>query len=717
MRLDAAGCIAEAGRDLAALVGTSQEALLGGRLEDHFFLDPLHRDELQLKAAGGVRTFARRPAAVLDDGGVEEVWVDISLQRAREEALDAFKVGMEHAPDGVFWLDRKGRFTYVNEQACTSLGYAREELEGLTLADIDPEYARNSLDQDWEEYDRLPVGSMKTLRVETTHQRKDGSIFPVEVMVRHRRGEAGHFHAAFVRDASAWRQAERRMHLLDAAIEKGHHATYWAYPDGRLFHVNEAACRMLGYTRAEYSEMYIYDVDPEYPEGRWGDYWEVLREAKTLTFETTHRRKDGTEFPVEVMAHYISFEGEEVCFGIVRDLSDERRGKEALAQLEARLQQAQKMEAIGRLAGGVAHDFNNMLGVIIGYCEMLKEDLQDRDDVIDSLQEIERAAQRSRDTTRQLLAFSRRQAIEPRVLDPNRQIREAEKAIRPLIREDIRFTLGLEPEVWRIRMDPTQLDQILVNLAVNARDAMPDGGALWIETRNHVLQDDEGTSSRDLMAGDYVCISVRDEGVGMDEEVLANAFEPFFTTKGSGRGTGLGLATVYGVVRQNGGRVGLSSRVGGGTRVDLFLPRVLAAEEAPASAGPAVQALPGKVVLVVEDEPSLRRMTAQMLRELGYVVRSPESAGEALLLCQRPGEKVDLVVSDVIMPDLHGPNLERAIHALRPELPFLFMSGYPAEDPHATILPAGAQLLQKPFSKRELAKEVAQALAGRQGAT
>ena len=698
--------------ELEAALQRPASELLGTPLDAHLCPRREHLDEVQLQGPGGPGPWYLRRRLPKPEGGSLEVLVDITARRTRERALEAFEECLEYSPDAVFWLDRDGRFSYVNQQACESLGYHHDELIGLGLADIDPDYASRAFRRDWALYDSMPEGGMRTLRIDTFHRRKDGTSFPVEVIVRHRREEEGHLHAAFVRDASAWRQAERRLYFMDAALERASTATFWAGPDARLFHVNEAACQMLGYSREELLGMCIYDVDPEYPPGAWSAFWSRLREHRSIALETTHRRKDGVCFPVEVISNYVTYEGEEFCFGFVRSIADEKAMLAERAHLEAQLHQAHKMEAIGRLAGGVAHDFNNMLGVILGYSEMLREDLQDRPVAVEGLLEIERAAQRSRDTTRQLLAFSRRQAIEPRVLDLNRQVREAERSIMRLIREDIRFGFDLEPKLWRVSLDPSQLDQILVNLVVNARDAMPQGGLLWVETGNvestSALAD--GGRGPELPPGEYVRLTVRDDGAGMAEDVVANAFEPFFTTKGRGRGTGLGLATVYGIVEQNGGHIKLESQLGVGTRVDIFLPRTEAPMAALEPFEPTADVVPDKTVLVVEDEPALLRITAEMLRDLGYRVVVTSSAFEALKMCGPEGVAVDLVVSDVVMPEMHGPALEEALAAVVPGLQFLFISGYAADVTARSLLRPGARLLQKPFSKRELAREVRRAL-------
>lgn len=706
--VDAEGRLTSSSPNLEALLGRPGAEILGTSLQSYLQPGSGPADEVRTVAGPhAARTYLQKRAPRAE-GGWTVALADITDRVVRRAKLAAFEQCLEYAPDAVFWLGPDGRFTYVNQQARESLGYEREELMSLTLADIDPDYARRAFSLDWKVYDTLTPGEMKTTRIETFHKRRDGTIFPAEVVVRHRRTEDGHLHAAFVRDASTRREAERHRYLMDAAIERASTASFWARPDARLFHVNDAACELLGYSREELLQMHIFDVDPEYPPGAWRDFWPRLRAAKSMAFETTHQSKEGLRFPVEILANYIVYEGEEFCFSFARDLREERALAARQQRLEEQLHQAQKMDAIGRLAGGVAHDFNNMLGVILGYAEMLKEDLQEQPEAVVALAEIERAAQRSRDMTRQLLTFSRRQAIQLEVLDLNRHLREAERTIKRLIREDIQIDFRLAEGLWPVLLDASQLDQIIVNLVVNARDAMPRGGRLLVETANVRASQAQAIGWAD--EEDLVHLAVRDDGVGMEQEVVANAFEPFFTTKRPGRGTGLGLATVYAIADQHGGVTRIESEVGKGTCVNVYLPRTRhGRREGQATPAP-MQVIEDKTILVVEDEPTLLRMTAQMLIDLGYHVHTCGSAREALALCGQLDTRLDLVVSDVVMPDMHGPELRAAVALSRPWLPFLFISGYAADSQTENLLPTGAHLLPKPFSKRELAQEVNRAL-------
>jgi nitrogen-specific signal transduction histidine kinase/CheY-like chemotaxis protein len=392
-------------------------------------------------------------------------------------------------------------------------------------------------------------------------------------------------------------------------------------------------------------------------------------------------------------------------------VTDRRRAEEERRGLESQLRQAQKLEAIGRLAGGVAHDFNNMLNVILGHANLGLRRTDRPDRLAASLREILAAAQRSRDLTRQLLAFSRRQTIAPRVLDLNVALRDIESLLQRLIGEDVQMTFNAGRGLWRVSMDPSQLDQTLTNLVVNARDAMAFGGRLTIETRNVVLDEAYCASHPDARTGEFVTIAVSDTGRGMDRATLDRAFEPFFTTKPEGEGTGLGLSTVYGVARQNGGSVNLYSEPGRGTTVRVYLPRHegdAARVEPVSSLAPRCGA---ETILLVEDEGALLALAEELLTELGYTVLAAEGPLEALALAARPDPRIDLLLTDVIMPSMNGKELSERLQVLRPGVRVLFTSGYTADAiAHRGMLDPGIDFLEKPYTLDALATKIRDAL-------
>jgi nitrogen-specific signal transduction histidine kinase len=397
------------------------------------------------------------------------------------------------------------------------------------------------------------------------------------------------------------------------------------------------------------------------------------------------------------------------------DASGRQAADRERERLHERLSQAERMESIGRLAGGVAHDFNNMLGAILGHTELALGNLSPADPLHADLVEIRAAADRSADLTRQLLAFARRQTAAPRVLDLNATVASLLNMLRRLIGEGIDLVWVPGEAAGAVRIDPSQVDQILVNLCVNARDAIRDTGRITIATGTLTADGPFCAAHPGAAPGAYVTLAVGDTGGGMDDATRAHLFEPFFTTKTAGLGTGLGLATVYGIVQQNLGFITVDSEVGRGSVFTIHLPRQAATDAAAAVAAPAVQAEPGhETILLVEDEPAILRMTETMLTRQGYRVLPAGTPGEAMRIAREHGGHIHLVVTDVIMPEMNGRDLATALLALYPDLKRLFMSGYTADViAHHGVLEPGIHFIQKPFSMRQLGEEVRAALDGR----
>ena len=388
--------------------------------------------------------------------------------------------------------------------------------------------------------------------------------------------------------------------------------------------------------------------------------------------------------------------------GAIIDITDRKVADEERSLLQRRLYQAQKLESIGRLAGGVAHDFNNVLAVITAYSQILAARVEPGTQVAHFVEEIANASFRARDLTRQLLALSRNQIISPRPLCLNELIGAMQNPLARLIGEHIELAFAPGDELWPVKLDPSQVDQIVMNLAVNARDAMPSGGTLTLTTSNARLEK-ERAHQNTLQPGDYVLLSVRDDGVGMDTETLAQIFEPFFSTKGGG-GTGLGLATVYGIVAQNGGAIRAESEPGHGTRFELFFPRCVEWVERADAKEQTVPRVMG-TVLVVEDDPLVRNATSAMLDALGCTVIAADRPSEALAVARRDDVVIDVVLTDVVMPEMSGKDLRDRLRELRPALPVILMSGYTADIvARHGVLDEGVALLQKPISMQDLAK-------------
>jgi signal transduction histidine kinase/ActR/RegA family two-component response regulator len=404
--------------------------------------------------------------------------------------------------------------------------------------------------------------------------------------------------------------------------------------------------------------------------------------------------------------------------GILMDVTERveaeaalRASEEALHRAEAQLRQAQKLEAIGRLAGGVAHDFNNLLSVILSYSDILLTDLGPTDPARPDLEAIRRSGQQAADLTRQLLAFSRQQVVAPRVLDLNEVVRAGDKMLRRLLGENIELVVLTPRDPLPVRVDPGQIDQIVMNLAINARDAMETGGKLTIETKSIVLDAAYARDHLGVTPGPHVMLAVSDTGVGMDAKTRSHMFEPFFTTKEKGKGTGLGLATVFGIVQQSGGTIWVYSEPSEGTVFKIYLPRAEAAVEVVAEAGMPMTLRGTETVLLVEDQDEVRQVAREILRRYGYHVLEARNAGEALLFCERHPRTIHLLLTDVVMPQMSGRELAERVASLRAEMRVLFMSGY-TEDAilQHGILDSGFAYLQKPLVPDSLARRVREVL-------
>ncbi len=479
--------------------------------------------------------------------------------------------------------------------------------------------------------------------------------------------------------------------------------------EGKRLYNSPAYERILGYTSEELqgtsSFEQIHPDDRHLVE-------EADKEARTggvgRTIQYRMRHKDGSWHILESGASAVLD-----SHGHLEKLIIVNRDVTARRNLEEQFRQAQKMEAVGRLSGGVAHDFNNLLGVIIGYAEFLEEKLEPENPLRASADEILKAGKRAASLTRQLLAFSRQQVLDPKVIDLNGAVSDMEKLLRRLIGEDVELSTSLAPDLGRVKADQGQFEQVVLNLAVNARDAMPQGGKLIIATENMVM--DQAFVRRypyPVQPGPYVCLTVTDSGTGMDAETKARAFEPFFTTKEKGKGTGLGLSTVYGVVKQSGGYIDVFSSPGAGTTFKIYLPRIEEAVSVQAPAQGEAKSFEGKeTILLAEDEESLRTLTRTTLEQCGYKVLEAKDGIEALAVSEAYDQSIDLLLTDIVMPGMGGRALAQELTRRRPEMKVVYMSGYTGQavGSQGPIDP-GSDFLPKPFTRAVLARKVREAL-------
>ena len=472
----------------------------------------------------------------------------------------------------------------------------------------------------------------------------------------------------------------------------------------RFLAVNDAAVRHYGWSREEFLTMAITDIRPE---SEVAALLESLGDGSSFGSperETwRHRLRDGTVIDVEISAGRIDFEGRPAALVVSRDVTERRR-------MEERLADAEKMEAVGRLAGGVAHDFNNLLTVISGYAAILREDPS----AAQPLDEIEHAAEQAGALTRQLLAFSRRQVLRPQAVDVNEIVGGMEPMLERIIGDDVHVTVSLAESVFPVDADRAQIERVVLNLAANARDAMPRGGQLTIETAGVELDESYVATHGDVTPGPHVLLAISDTGTGMSDEVRKRLFEPFFTTKAGGGGTGLGLATVFGVVKQSGGSIFVYSEEGRGTTFKIYLPASRDPLPAPEPVEAPETSQGTETIVVVEDDPSVRELVELMLDGCGYEILSAPDADSAARLCSEHPGGVDLLLTDVVMPDVGGRVLAERLTALFPRLRVLFMSGYSDEAVfrHGIIRPDTA-FIEKPFSQAALARKVREVLDAR----
>ena len=517
-----------------------------------------------------------------------------------------------------------------------------------------------------------------------------------------------HISVALVRkqQEEALRASEARHRSL---VESAVYGMYRSSLDGRFLDVNPALVKMLGYASAE--ELLSVDMARDIylePEQR-AAVIHAYRDSGCLeSCELRWKKKDGRPITVRLSGNAFKNEQSETLgFEMIAEDVSERRA------LEEQLRQSQKMEAVGRLAGGIAHDFNNLLTVIKGYSELMLDELGSADPLRSEVDEIKKAADRAASLTRQLLAFSRQQVLAPKVLDLNSVVSNMDKLLHRLLGEDIDLFTVLEPGLGRVKADPGQVEQVIMNLAVNARDAMPNGGKLTIETTSVELDENYARDHVSVKPGAYVMIAVTDTGIGMTEKVKSRIFEPFFTTKEVGKGTGLGLSTVYGIIKQSGGYIWVYSEVGIGSTFKVYLPCVDAPAEL-SSPSPSQPARRGsETVLLVEDEDGVRALMRQVLHKHGYNVLESRHGGEALLMCERHQGKIDLLLTDVVLEQMSGRELAERLLKLRPEMKVLYVSGY-ADDAivHHGVLNAGMAFLQKPFTTESLARKIRYVLDG-----
>jgi PAS domain S-box-containing protein len=508
-----------------------------------------------------------------------------------------------------------------------------------------------------------------------------------------------HRERALIRAEELLVQRTQQLQLTQYAMDHVGEAVFWIQPDGRFIYANDAACQMLKRTRDEALTLHLYDVVLDLSSARWAESWAHIREHNIHAFAAEFHPQNGRPFPVEISAHYLQVKGQEYAFAFVRDITERRR-------LEEQLLQANKMESIGRLAGGIAHDFNNILQSILGFSELLGASFAPDDLRLRDLGEIKTAAQRAARLTSELLAYSQKQLIEVRVVDLNLLLTGMQTPLRGLLGADCGLNLVLAPGLARASVDPAQIERVIMTMAQNARDAMTHGGQLTISTENITLQPGDIGLIAEGRHGHFVRIALSDTGRGMAPNVQQHIFEPFFSTKGLGKGTGLGLAMAYGIIKQHKGWINVYSEPDHGTTFKIYLPTC----EAHAVVAPAPAAPPGphnKRILLVEDEPSISEFSARALTRHGYEVQTTTSAQEALQLAARDTADYALLFSDIVLADGNGIELANQLRQRFPALRVMLTSGYTDNQIRwPEIGRQGYRFLPKPYPAAALLKAI-----------
>jgi two-component system cell cycle sensor histidine kinase/response regulator CckA len=634
-----------------------------------------------------------------------------ALDARHEATIRQLTVAVEQSPAAVLITDVRGTIEYVNPRFTRMTGYSAAEALGQNPRILQSGLTPASVYE--ELWSTIRAGG--EWRGEIQNRRKNGELFWNAISISPIRDASGTItnFVAVQEDVTERRGSLEALRRSEEGyrdvVERSPLGIYRVAPDGRFIMVNDSLVRLLGYTSA--AELLVRNLERDVYEDPT-DRSTVLERVRDDTYrnvEVIWKRRDGSPITVRVNGHVLRGpDGEVECYeSFVEDVTER-------INLEHQFRQAQKMEAVGRLAGGIAHDFNNLLTAIMGYAEMLYDDLSADDPRRADAHEIRVAADRAATLTRQLLAFSRQQVLEPRVLDLNDVVAGMDKLLRRLIGEDIELRTLLSADLWKVRVDPGQVEQVVVNLAVNSRDAMLTGGRLTIETANLELDETYTAAHQVVEPGRYVMFAVSDTGAGMSEDVKAHMFEPFFTTKEKGKGTGLGLATVYGIVKQSGGYVWAYSEVGKGTTFKVYLPRVEGSPAEPSTVVTDGAGVPGgtETILLVEDEELVRKLAREVLTRQGYRVLEAGRGDDALavLVRETPGS-VHLLLSDLVLPGMGGQDLHERVMGVRPEIKVLFMSGYTDRALQAQqVFPPGTAFLQKPFTPVALSRKVREVL-------
>lgn len=629
--------------------------------------------------------------------------LDITESKKAEENLNFLSSAVEQSSEGMAIADLGGHLLFVNHAWAKMHGYQSGDV--VVDKHLKVFHNREQLENDVYPFNQK-VLEHGFYSGEVGHIRKDGTPFPTlmtTTLLKNKDGEPIAL-VGIAKDITEYKKDQEKIFRLASVLEQASEIVMITDLKGNIEYVNPAFEKITGYTATE-----VMGKNPRILKSGaqerviYKELWKTITSGKTWHGEFVNRRKNATTYTEDAVIFPVkNSSGKIINYAAVkRDITQQKK-------MEEEFRQAQKMEAVGRLAGGVAHDFNNLLTVIKGYSDLILHKIKSTDPFYKDIEQIHKAGEKATSLVGQLLAFSRRQVIQPKVLNLNDIVTNIDKMLRRVIGEDIVFSTELSPNLGNIKIDPGQLEQVILNIAVNARDALPGGGEITIETANVELDKFYTQQHRVVLPGPYVMLAISDSGVGMDKKTQSHLFEPFFTTKEQGKGTGLGLSTVYGIVKQNRGYIWVYSEKGKGTTFKIYLPRVQEAIESLKVSEISVKSLHGtETILLTEDDTEVRNFARRVLEENGYTILEASGGSEAIHFCKKQKSQIHLLLTDVVMPGMSGKTLVERIKRLYPKMKIIFISGYTDNAiVHQRILEPGVTLIQKPFSPRQLLEKI-----------
>ena len=612
------------------------------------------------------------------------------------------KFSLDHASVCALRLNEEGRILYANRKACESLGYSQEELLEMSVFDIDTMLTPEMWPGAWRR-----INTEQSVTFEGVHRCKDGTVFPVEVTANLIESEGRRYSMALIKDITDRKRDLESLRIFQFIFDKASFGIFMTTEDGRIVNANEHASQYLGYTNKELRRMRILDVDSRISAADRDKLWHQRRDESATYLESTHRRKDGTDIPVAITTNLLEFNGEMYAVSFTQDITERKNAEKQRLKMEAHMSEAQKMESLGTLAGGIAHDFNNILAAILGYAELANLEIPAGSSLKQYVGQIVQAGRRAKDLVNQILTFSRQGQSEKKLIDISRSIGEALKLLKATLPRTIEIRENILPNLAPVFADETQIHQIVMNLCANAHYAMKTtGGVLDVGLSLATISEHDAIGYPGIKPGRYLKLSVADSGSGIAPDLIDRIFDPYFTSKPSGEGTGMGLSTVHGIVKDHGGGIKVYSEIGVGTTFNMFLPAAGSLSE---TAEEQEKELPTgrESVLLVDDEKSLLDLGRDLLERLGYRVETRASAIDAIEAFRSDPNKYDLIITDMTMPKMTGDELAGKIRSIRSDIPIILCSGFSERLNTQAMEAIGANaLLMKPITYADLANTV-----------